>query len=278
MGTVAMRLPRHPALVALGYRPEREKWDALAAAAALVMPSPHESFSFVILEAWSQGTPVLATARSPVLRGHVERARAGLLYDVEPGDFPRRVDSLLADDALRKVLGERGRAYVEARYRWPRITQQYLAFLDRMFGGGGEPTRPGYPAEGSPPDGARRVRAELRSRGTALVVPVEAGARDVAPPPPRSGHRSHSRRRLRHGRHAPRPRPRTVCGTRATSPPAPVGGSRREDHRRDGTSPTGRRPSNQPEARGGPATSRPPCWPSGSMPSRWRSPSARGGV
>ena len=134
MGTVAMRLPRHPALVALGFRPEPEKWDALTAATALVMPSPHESFSFVILEAWAQGTPVLATARSPVLRGHIERAGGGLVYDTRPGDFAARLEALLADDALRKSLGERGRAYVEARYRWPRITRRYLEFLERIFG------------------------------------------------------------------------------------------------------------------------------------------------
>ncbi len=134
MGTVAMRLPRDPGLVALGFRPEAEKWDALTGATALVMPSPHESFSFVLLEAWAQGTPVLATAGSPVLRGHVERSGGGLLYDGSAGDFAARLDALLADEGLRKQLGERGRAYVEARYRWPTITQQYVEFLDRMFG------------------------------------------------------------------------------------------------------------------------------------------------
>ncbi|MGH7320755.1 MAG: glycosyltransferase family 4 protein [Candidatus Rokuibacteriota bacterium] len=134
MGTVAMRLPRDPALVPLGFRPEAEKWDALAAATALVMPSPHESFSFALLEAWSQGTPVLATARSAVLRGHVERAGGGLLYSATPGDFAAGLRALLADEALRKRLGERGRAYVDTRYRWPAITRRYLDFLERIFG------------------------------------------------------------------------------------------------------------------------------------------------
>lgn len=133
MGTVAMRLPRHPALVPLGFRPEAEKWDALTGATALVMPSPHESFSFVLLEAWAQGTPVLATARSAVLRGHLQRAGGGLLYDPDPGDFAARLDALVADEGLRKQLGERGRTYVETRYRWPTITQRYLEFLELVF-------------------------------------------------------------------------------------------------------------------------------------------------
>jgi glycosyltransferase involved in cell wall biosynthesis len=133
MGTVAMKLPRHPAVVPLGFRPEAEKWDALAGAAALVMPSPHESFSFVILEAWAQGTPVLATARSPVLRGHLERAGGGLLYDGTAAGFARQLDAVLADEGLRKQWGERGRAYVEERYRWPAIAQRYLEFLNQVF-------------------------------------------------------------------------------------------------------------------------------------------------
>jgi glycosyltransferase involved in cell wall biosynthesis len=133
MGTPALALPRHPAIRSLGFRPGAEKWDALAAATALVMPSPHESFSFVILEAWTQGTPVLATARSPVLRGHLERSGGGLLYDVGPGDFGPAVERLQGDPALRQELGRRGRAYVDARYRWPIVTARYLEFLGRVF-------------------------------------------------------------------------------------------------------------------------------------------------
>jgi glycosyltransferase involved in cell wall biosynthesis len=134
MGTTALRLPRHPGLVPLGFRPEAEKWDALAGALALVMPSAHESFSFVLLEAWAQGTPVLANSRSAVLQGHVARAGGGLLYDGSAEDFAARLDALLIDEPLRKQLGERGRLYVEARYRWPGITRQYLEFLERVFG------------------------------------------------------------------------------------------------------------------------------------------------
>ena len=37
--------------------PDEEKWAALAACNWLVMPSPHESLSMALLEAWSVGTP-----------------------------------------------------------------------------------------------------------------------------------------------------------------------------------------------------------------------------
>jgi glycosyltransferase involved in cell wall biosynthesis len=68
----------------------------------------------------------------------VERSGAGLLYDRARGDFGAAAASLVGDEALRKILGERGRAYVEGRYRWPRITSQYLDFLAQVFGGSPE--------------------------------------------------------------------------------------------------------------------------------------------
>jgi len=68
--------------------------------------------------------------------GDVERSGAGLLYDRAPGDFGAVAGSLLGDEPLRKMLGERGRVYVEARYRWPGITRQYLDFVEQVFGGG----------------------------------------------------------------------------------------------------------------------------------------------
>ena len=136
MGTIAMRLPRHPGLLALGYRPAEEKWDAMAGATALVVPSPHESLSFVALEAWSLGTPVLAAARSPVVVGHLTRSGGGLLWD-GPGDFSRQASVLVADEGVRKQRGERGRAYVEAHFRWPALIGRYRGFLEEVLGDGG---------------------------------------------------------------------------------------------------------------------------------------------
>jgi len=44
----------------------------LSRARALVMPSPFESLSMVLLEAWNRGLPALVNARCKVLRGQVE--------------------------------------------------------------------------------------------------------------------------------------------------------------------------------------------------------------
>ena len=43
----------------LGPVDEATKWSLLRHAEALVSPSPYESFSLVLMEAWQAGTPVL---------------------------------------------------------------------------------------------------------------------------------------------------------------------------------------------------------------------------
>ena len=52
----------------------------LAAASALVVPSPYESLSIVLLEAWNRGTPALVNGGCDVLRGQALRSDGALYY------------------------------------------------------------------------------------------------------------------------------------------------------------------------------------------------------
>ena len=52
----------------------------LAHAGALIVPSPYESLSIVLLEAWNHATPALVNAYCKVLQGQVRRASGGLYY------------------------------------------------------------------------------------------------------------------------------------------------------------------------------------------------------
>src|SRR5207244_2205130 len=65
----------------LGYVEEAVKCDVLAGASALIQLSRYESLSLVALEAWAQGTPVLADRRCPVLAGHLRRCGGGQAID-----------------------------------------------------------------------------------------------------------------------------------------------------------------------------------------------------
>ena len=114
----------------LGFLPDQDKWNALAAADLLVMPSRYESLSMVTLEAWWAERPVLANARCEVLRGQCQRSRAGLYYSTYE-EFRETLALLESDDALRHALGSSGRRYFDAHYAWDVIERKYLQLLAR---------------------------------------------------------------------------------------------------------------------------------------------------
>ena len=75
-----MDIPTHPLIRHLGFLDDADKFDVIAGAAALVMPSYYESLSMAALEAWALGRPVIANARCDVLLGQCLRSNAGLYY------------------------------------------------------------------------------------------------------------------------------------------------------------------------------------------------------
>jgi len=125
VGTPVLAIPDHPRIRHLGFLDDRAKFDAIAGAAALVMPSYYESLSMVALEAWAVGTPVIANARCDVLLGQCLRSNAGLCY-ANAAEFGAVLDMVLDDRALAARLGRNGRQFYERHYSWPVIERKYL--------------------------------------------------------------------------------------------------------------------------------------------------------
>jgi len=119
-GKAEMTIPEHPRIRHLGFVSEPEKRALLRGARALVMPSPYESLSIALLEAWKQGVPVLANGRCRVLLGQCRRAGAGLAYDGHE-EFAEALSLLLERPELREAMGRQGRAYVERESAWERV-------------------------------------------------------------------------------------------------------------------------------------------------------------
>lgn len=121
-GATRMTIAEHARVRALGRVSEGEKWAALAAAEALILPSRFESLGIVLLEAWQVGTPVIARADNPVTAGQVARSGGGWTYatDAELGAAVRGAD---------RARGERGRAWVAVEYAGPRFDER----LDRLL-------------------------------------------------------------------------------------------------------------------------------------------------
>lgn len=108
-GPVGMQLPERADVVALDRISDDEKWAALAAADAVVLPSHLESLGIVLLESWQVGTPVLVPSWNAVTAGQVARSGGGLTYPTQER-FPRVLAVLLAEGKFR---GRSGRAWVE---------------------------------------------------------------------------------------------------------------------------------------------------------------------
>jgi len=128
VGEPVKPLPPHRDVVTTGWVGEQEKSDAIAGCEALVMPSYFESFSLVLVEAWAQRRPALVNGRCAVLLGQARRSGGGLPYRGY-AEFEAALDMLRSDPDLGRALGERGRAYVEQRYRWDAV----LDHAERLF-------------------------------------------------------------------------------------------------------------------------------------------------
>ncbi len=121
----------HPEIDILGPVDEATKWTLLRHALSLVSPSPWESFSLVVAEAWSARTAVVANAACEATNEHCRRSGGGLMF-AGYGEFEVVIDRLSADDALRVELAARGRSYVDRHFRWPVIVDRYARFVEQV--------------------------------------------------------------------------------------------------------------------------------------------------
>lgn len=130
-GSPVIPIPKHPRVKHLGFVSDEDKFDTLAGADLLIMPSRYESLSMVALEAWALGKPVLANGHCDVLRGQAIRSNAGLYYE-NFEEFAEAMYALEAAGPLNSVLGRNGREFFKRHYAWPVIERKYLEMFDRL--------------------------------------------------------------------------------------------------------------------------------------------------
>jgi len=130
-GPSTLMIPNHPRIRALGYVPDDVRRALLSYTSALIVPSPYESLSIVLLEAWNHATPALVNAYCKVLQGQVRRASGGLYYR-SSREFQEALSWLLANDTGRRELGEQGLAYVDREYRWPTVLERVERLLEEV--------------------------------------------------------------------------------------------------------------------------------------------------
>ena len=86
-----------------------------------VLPSRHEPFGIVVLEAWAAGKPVIASDIGG-LRKLIDHHHNGLKTPIkDPDSLAEAMQSLVDNPALTKQLAESGRAAMLAEYTWEKI-------------------------------------------------------------------------------------------------------------------------------------------------------------
>jgi glycosyltransferase involved in cell wall biosynthesis len=131
IGHTLLPIPEHTRIRHLGFLNDTDKFDAMAAADVLVMPSYYESLSMVALEAWALGRPVLANGRCDVLKGQCLRSNAGLFYET-CAEFIGTLEAIEQNRWLAGSLGRNGRQFFRDNYDWPVIERKYLDMFERL--------------------------------------------------------------------------------------------------------------------------------------------------
>ena len=166
IGHSLLPIPDHPRIRHLGFLDDADKFDAMAAAEVLVMPSYFESLSMVVLEAWALGRPVLVNGKCDVLKGQCIRSNAGLYYE-HYAEFSEALSALERNRWLSGSLGKNGRHYFREHYDWPVIERKYLDMFARLSKGA-----PGPAMEPLPGWAARRRRVLKAADEVVAGLPV----------------------------------------------------------------------------------------------------------
>jgi glycosyltransferase involved in cell wall biosynthesis len=126
-----------PVVRFLGRLDGARKFEAMASAYAVLMPSRFETFGIVAVEAQAAGAPIVAFDVGP-LREVAGGGGARLIAPFDLDAFANETARLVSDPALRSALASSGRRWA-SRYDWDTIAERqeahYVAALERFRGG-----------------------------------------------------------------------------------------------------------------------------------------------
>lgn len=114
----------------LGYVPEEALPGLYQGAAALIFPSWYEGFGLPVLEAMTQGCPVICSDRTSL--PEVGGDAVHYVDPAMPATIAQAMLRLERDSAHRTQLIERGRDRA-ANFSWEKTAKQTLAFYDRIL-------------------------------------------------------------------------------------------------------------------------------------------------
>jgi glycosyltransferase involved in cell wall biosynthesis len=119
-------------VVDVGLLSDADRDGAMAGAEAYVQPSAWESFSRTVLESMAASTPVIANRAGAVVRWHLERSGAGLVYRGRD-ELAAALDFVTDEPVAAAALAVDGPAYVARHYHKERVLDALTETLDRWL-------------------------------------------------------------------------------------------------------------------------------------------------
>lgn len=129
MGQEIMEVPGREDIISLGFVSEEDKYDGMAGAELLVLPSQYESLSIVVLESMKLGVPVIVNGACDVLRGHCIKSNAGLYYK-DYYEFEGTLNYMLSHEKEWALMGENGKKYVGGHYCWNNVIHSLKKLIE----------------------------------------------------------------------------------------------------------------------------------------------------
>jgi len=129
MGKVAIDIPTCEDIISLGFVSEEDKFNGMAGAEALILPSAFESLSIVVLESLGVERPVVVNGECKVLVGHCENSNAGFYYESFE-EFEGILNYIVTHEEVTKQMGTLGKRYVNENYRWDVIIKRLRRLID----------------------------------------------------------------------------------------------------------------------------------------------------
>ncbi len=132
LGNESNELPQHKDIINLGPVFGANKFYLINNSLVLINPSPYESFSLVIAEAWLSETPTLVNGKCAVLKGQSKRSNGGLWYE-NYAEFKEMLNFLIENPKLRNAMAKKGAQYIRNNYSWNIIERKYEEVATRLI-------------------------------------------------------------------------------------------------------------------------------------------------
>lgn len=108
--------------------------DYFHQSALLVNPSVSEAFGMSLVEAMASGVPVVATQVGGMVDVVVQDETGLLVSADDPAALATAMEQLLADESLRREMGQRGRMRAEKVFAWEAIAHNLLTHYQHLLG------------------------------------------------------------------------------------------------------------------------------------------------